>query len=196
MIQRHPAVRFVLVAVALVLLAGCSSGDDTSTPPPSPTIQPEGSPPALSPSASPIPELPKAAMKQPFRNGPFEIVVSRVQSGVLVLPVDTKDLRPDKAENGQFILVHLSAKNAGNQPESMSYTSSTLIDDQGKQYTSNYALYHNAGGQGLDQTQQPGTSATGYLIFDVPAGVKPAAVWVQPDAEIGTENLPTVVALA
>lgn len=126
------AVRFVPVAVALALAlaAGCSSGDDANSPEPSPTTQTEGSPPAGSPSVSSSPELPTGAMNQPFRNGAFEIVVSRVQAGLAVLPVDTKDLQPDKAENGQFILMYLSSKNAGNQEATMSYTSSTLVDDQ------------------------------------------------------------------
>ena len=159
--------RAITAIIAATLLAGCgSSGAGHLTP----------MPPATS-------TAPAVSIGQPFRSGSFEIVVTEVQTGVMSIPQTNG--APFRPANGQYVIVRATAKNAGNAPAWMWSDSSTLIDVRGKSYASTGGLVlFPAVGQGFDVQQQPGTTVTGFIPFDVPEDVRsPVAVLIAPSPQ-------------
>jgi hypothetical protein len=134
----------------------------------------------------------KARAGHAFVNDSFRITVTKV---VLHRSrIDVRSGHPYRPKNGQFVIVYVTAKNVGKQPAMMSATASQLIDSHGRAYDA--GVYLGAAGQGLDHNQQPGTSASGWIAFDVPKTVTSVtAVIVQPDENLATTNLPTRVSV-
>jgi hypothetical protein len=180
----RPTRAFLIALLVLVSAAGC----DSSTAPAEPT-----SPPAT--TTSPTPAAPAARVGVPFRAGQFEVTVSRVDVGVSSLPLTDSatagGLKPYAPRNGQFVVIQMSARNVGAGPSSVSTTASTLTTGTGKTFSSG-DLYTSLAGQGFEETQQPGTTAVGMIVFDVPvdAGV-PVSMAFQPDQVAGSTS-PTV----
>lgn len=134
------------------------------------------------------PEVPQG---HPFVNDSFRIKVVGVQLHRRSL--DARGGRaPIRPRNGQFVVVQVTAQNVSKKPAIMSSTASMLVDAKGRQY--NAGVYLNASGQGIEHYQQPGTTAHGWIAFDVPASVHGvSAVIVQPDEDLATKNVPTTV---
>ncbi len=134
----------------------------------------------------------KARAGRSFRNDSFRITVTKAVLHRTRLAVSHG--HPYRPVNGQFVIVYVRAKNVGKKPAMMSATASQLVDAQGRSYDA--GVYLRGAGQGLDRSQQPGTSATGWFAFDVPNTVRVvSAVLVQPDENLATSNLPTRVSL-
>jgi hypothetical protein len=134
---------------------------------------------------------------QTFRNGSFLITVTELAYGVRELPVDaavkSRGVSDYKPKNGQFIVFYATATRVGLGRASMPSTSSTLSDAAGKKYTA-AGPYVGAVGQGFDEDQQPGTTHSGWFVFDVPESVTmPKTLSVQSDPHPGTTNRPTQV---
>jgi hypothetical protein len=141
-----------------------------------------------------------ASMGQPFENRGFEITVTDVKLGQHTLP-DTGDSSigepPTEPSNGQFVLVFLTVTNIANHPQSYDGTDNRLYDTTGRQFAECACDYFDVtNDSGFRDSQQPDTTAQGFLAFDVPADVAQLrAVAIQPDDEIGTENPATLVAI-
>lgn len=181
----------LVIAVLLVVAAAGCTGEESG---------PRSGADAASPATT-APPSPTARIGQPFRNGVFEITITRVAMGVAEMPLDATatsgDLEPYKPENGQFVLVHLTAKNVGNEPASMSTNGSSIVDAEGKTYTNGKMYLGGLANQGLGEDQQPGVSKTGFLPFDVPATVtKVISLVVQSDPYGGTTNPTSLVSLS
>ncbi|HZY77842.1 MAG TPA: DUF4352 domain-containing protein [Jatrophihabitantaceae bacterium] len=136
---------------------------------------------------------PQVPQGHPFTNDSFRIKVVGVH-----LHRRSLDARgghaPIRPRNGQFVVVDVIAKNVSKKPAIMSATASTLVDARGRQY--NAGVYLDASGQGIERYQQPGTTAHGWIAFDVPAAVHGvSAVIVQPDENLATKNVPTTVTI-
>ncbi len=134
---------------------------------------------------------------QTFRNGSFLITVTALAYGVRELPVDaaakSRGVSAYKPKNGQFIVFYATATRVGFGRASMPSTSSTMLDAAGKKYTA-AGPYVGAMGQGFDEIQLPGTTHSGWFVFDAPASVStPMALNVQSDPHPGTTNPPTHV---
>jgi hypothetical protein len=134
---------------------------------------------------------------QTFRNGSFLITVTDLAYGVQEIPVDaagkSRGVSAYKPKNGQFIVFYATATRVGFGRASMPSTSSTLTDAAGKKYTG-AGPYVGALGQGFDENQQPGTTHSGWFVFDVPESVTmPKTLNVQSDPHAGTTNPPTLV---
>jgi hypothetical protein len=134
---------------------------------------------------------------QTFRNGPFLITVTEVAYGVRELSVDaaakSRGVSAYKPKNGQFIVFYATATRVGFGRASMPSTSSTLSDTAGKNYTA-AGPYVGTVGQGFDENQMPGTTHSGWFVFDVPESVTmPKTLNVQSDPQPGTTNRPTLV---
>jgi hypothetical protein len=134
---------------------------------------------------------------QTFRNGSFLITVSTLEYGVQELPVDaaakSRGVSAYKPKNGQFIVFYATATRVGFGRVSMPSTSSTLLDATGKKYTA-AGPFVGAVGQGFDEDQLPGTTHSGWFVFDVPESVTmPKTLNVQSDPRPGTTNPPTLV---
>jgi hypothetical protein len=134
---------------------------------------------------------------QTFRNGSFLITVTDLAYGVQEIPVDaaakSRGVSAYKPKNGQFIVFYATATRVGFGRASMPSTSSTLTDATGKKYTA-AGPYVGALGQGFDENQLPGTTHSGWFVFDVPESVTmPQTLNVQSDPHPGTTYPPTVV---
>jgi len=134
---------------------------------------------------------------QTFRNGSFLIHMSGVAYGIRELPVDpsaqSRGLSAYKPKNGQFIVFYADATRVGFGQGSMPSTSTTLSDANGKKYPA-AGPFAGAAGQGFDESQLPGTTHSGWFVFDVPESVTmPKTLNVQSDPHPGTSNPPTLV---
>ena len=134
---------------------------------------------------------------QTFRNGSFLITVTDLAYGVQEIPVDAAAKSPRagayKPKNGQFIVFYATATRVGFGRASMPSTSSTLSDAAGKAYPA-AGPFVGAVGQGFDEDQLPGTTHSGWFVFDVPESLTmPKTLNVQSDPRAGTTNLPTIV---
>jgi len=134
---------------------------------------------------------------QTFRNGSFLITVTELAYGVKEIDVDgaakARGASAYKPKNGQFIVFYATATRVGFGRASLPSTSSTLSDADGKKYTA-AGPYVGALGQGFDENQLPGTTHSGWFVFDVPESVTmPKTLNVQSDPHPGTTNPPTLV---
>lgn len=184
----------VLVAVAALSAACGGDSEPGPTASPAPAVQGEEAP-NLSERE------PTAQVGKPFRNGDFEATITKVTLGVKQIDLDetakSGGLEPFTPDNGQFIVVYLSAKNVGMRPASFSTTDSTLVDSAGREYSAGGPYLGGVVGQGLDEQLQPGAVRAGWIAFDVPAAVTSVSLLaVQSDAYIATTNAVTVVKLA
>jgi hypothetical protein len=181
--------------VASLVLAACTPGGT-----PSASTQPAGR--GRTTAASPSPSAPAAKLGVPFRSRYFEVTATRVETGVRQLDIaddaKARGLKPWTPQNGQYILVHLTVKNLGNAPASYSTTRAGLVDDAGRTYIS-AILVGGAPpvGQGLGDTNvQPGASATGFLVFDVPTSAgTPTTLVAQPGLIGAVMDTPKTVSL-
>jgi hypothetical protein len=155
------------------------------------------------PSATASPTPKPARIGEPFRNGSFEVTITKVESGVKEMPLDKTategGLKPFTPENGQFVFVYLSAKNVGNEPASMSITNATITDAAGKTYEASGPYLGGVANNDLSDStnQQPDTTRTGFITFDVPLMAKDfKTMTVQSDAYIATTNPPSTVVLS
>ena len=136
---------------------------------------------------------PKSAQGHAFVNDAFRIKVVGVQLHRRSLATRGGHA-PIRPKNGQFVIVRLTAKNVSKRPAIMSSTASLLVDAAARRY--NAGVYLEASGQGIERYQQPGTTAHGWIAFDVPASVHAvSAVIVQPDEDLATKNVPTTVSI-
>lgn len=182
----------VTALLAVGVLAGCTGG----------AVAPGAGRSSTTPSASATtgPAVPTAVLGRPFRNGSFEITVTKVLLGVPLIDVDATaksgGVKGYEPKNGQFIVVYASAKNVGRKPASMSSTDSTLTDGQGTEFAAGGPYLMGVVGQGFGEQQQPGTTRSGWIAFDVPPSVtKVGSVTIQSDAYLGSTNVPTSVAI-
>lgn len=134
---------------------------------------------------------------QTFRNGSFLITVTGLAYGVQEIGVDAPaksgGASAYKPKNGQFIVFYATATRVGFGRASLPSTSSTLTDATGKTYTA-AGPFVGGFGQGFDENQLPGTTHSGWFVFDVPESVTmPKTLNVQSDPHPGTTNPPTLV---
>ena len=134
---------------------------------------------------------------QTFRNGSFLITVSTLEYGVQELPVDaaakSRGISAYKPKNGQFIVFYAQATNVGFARASMPSTGSTLLDAAGKKYAAG-GPYVGGVGEGSDEDQLPGTTRSGWFVFDVPESVTLLKTLnVQSNPHPDTTNRPTRV---
>jgi hypothetical protein len=138
-----------------------------------------------------------ANSSETFRNGSFLITVTGLSYGVQQMEVSAaakaRGVSSYKPQNGQFIVIDAKATNVGFGRASMASMSTTLSDAAGKTYP---AAGPNVGaiGQGFGESQLPGTTRSGWFVFDVPESVTQLRTLnVQSDPHLGTTNPPTLV---
>ncbi|MCU1614694.1 MAG: hypothetical protein JWO98_2234 [Frankiales bacterium] len=109
-------------------------------------------------------------LNQPARDGKFEFTVTGVDCSKNTIgndPVSTK-------ANGVFCIASLTVKNIGDQAQTLDATSQVGYDAQKRKYstdTKSEFYLPNQGGALFNQLN-PGSSVTGQIVFDVPAGTK------------------------
>jgi hypothetical protein len=177
--------------LAPLLLAACAMGEK-----PSASTQPDAGDTVVSPAS-----VETAKLGVPFRNGSFEVTVTRVETGVRQLDISdaakSSGVKPWTPKNGRYVVVHLTARNIGNIATYCSTNDSTLVDDAGTAYGVAVLVGAPPVGQGLGGDTQPGMTGSGFLVFDVPTSAgTPATLVLNTKQHRATINpAPTVVNL-
>lgn len=155
----------VVVAVASALGGG---GDDA--PPASPAAS---APAGDTPPAEESPSSSVAGIGTPVRDGKFEFTVTGVEPGVARVG---DDMFGQDAQ-GQFLLVHVTVTNIGDEAQYFDGSSQKLTDTQGRTHSADTgaAIYLGDAQSFLNQIN-PGNSVQGTVVFDVPADAAPASV--------------------
>ncbi|NEC93298.1 DUF4352 domain-containing protein, partial [Streptomyces sp. SID12501] len=145
------------VAVASALGGG---GDDA--PPASPAAS---APAGDTPPAEESPASSVAGIGTPVRDGKFEFTVTGVEPGVTRVG---DDMFGQDAQ-GQFLLVHVTVTNIGDEAQYFDGSSQKLTDTQGRTHSADTgaAIYLGDAQSFLNQIN-PGNSVQGTVVFDVP----------------------------
>lgn len=121
------------------------------------------------PAANQAPDQPQVG--DPVRDGNFEFVVTDVETGL----GSVGEGYSEEQAQGQFVLVHLSVTNIGDQAQTLFDNDQVLIDEQGREHSTSSASLWLDDGLWLDEIN-PGNSTRGVLLFDIPADAKPVSV--------------------
>jgi len=125
------------------------------------------------PAAPPAPEASAPGVGTAVRDGKFEFTVTAVEPGVArvgdeLLGVDAQ---------GQFVLVHVTVTNIGDEAQMFDASSQKLFDAQGREHSadSTAGIYLGDANSFLNDIN-PGNSIEGVVIFDVPVDAVPASI--------------------
>lgn len=143
---------------ALIVAAGNSSDTSTSVPGPrAPKAAPKNN---VAPAGSAV------------RDGKFEFVVTAVDAPVKTVG-DNQFLR--ETAQGEYILIHITITNIGNEPRGYFGSNQKLIDDQNREFTNDTRAEINVN-EHLHADINPGNKLDVVLAFDVPVGAVPATL--------------------
>lgn len=112
------------------------------------------------------PELP--GVGDAARDGKFEFTVVKVEPGVKEIG---DDFLSQKAQ-GQFVLVHLTVENIGDEAQYFDGSNVTAYDGKNREFAADTeaAIYLDDSNSFLNEIN-PGNSVEGVVVFDVPADV-------------------------
>ncbi|MFB4317797.1 DUF4352 domain-containing protein [Actinomadura sp. 21ATH] len=144
--------------LAGVLAVAISGGDDTRTTSPGGGGQQDAQT--------------SGAIGTPVRDGRFEFTVTRTSTREQV-----GDQYLSKQSQGQFVLVHVTVKNVGDQAQSFSGSDQKLFDSAGNQYSADdEAAAYLQDSTSLYEQINPGNQVQGVVLFDVPQDTTPASI--------------------
>lgn len=113
-------------------------------------------------------------LNQPVRDGKFEFVVKKVQTGVSSVG---ESFMEQKAQ-GQFVVVTVTVKNIGNKSQGFSPSDQKLIDNEEREHESDATAAIALGGSDIPIWDEinPGNKVTVKLVFDIPKDAVPEAI--------------------
>lgn len=123
-----------------------------------------------------------AGVGQEVRDGKFAFTVTGVRT--------SPDTGTSKAR-GEFIIVTMTVKNTGNEPQSFFVENQKLFDGDGKQFAADSmaAIELNSGANGENTSMlvnmNPGFTITAQVPFDVPPGTKATVIELHDSAFSG-----------
>jgi hypothetical protein len=176
---RHKILTALLAIIALIIvfaIAGGGGGDGGGTQ--TTTQQPAQDRPAENQPAEPA----KAGIGDKVRDGKFEFVVTKVQSGMKV--IGREPILQEKPQ-GQFVLVHVNVSNIGDAAQYLSASDQYLFDGQDKRYSADDTAWSALENNPLLEQVNPGNSVKGIIVFDVPKTVKPTKIELHDSAFSG-----------
>lgn len=179
---RHKILTVLLAIVVLAILGKAFGGGDATpaaTSPSAPVAEaPADAPKAEAPKAeapkAEQPDAPKGAkVGQTVRDGKFEFTVTKVEKGVA--KVGNQYLN-QKAQ-GQYVLVHVTVKNIGDEAQLLADSSQKVRDAKGREFSADTsaAIYIEDNKVFLNEIN-PGNSVKGILVFDMPKDATPATI--------------------
>jgi hypothetical protein len=191
---RHKLLTALLALVLLVVVVQAAKGDSGRTPAGAGTAATASSAPAQPAPVKPAPAKPAPAKPAPakpapakpaptkpagpkvgtaVRDGKFEFTVTKVETGVKRVG---PDFMAQKAQ-GQFVLVHLSVTNIGDEPQTLIDSEQKVRDAAGRQFsTDSGAALVIDGNDVFFNEINPGNTVRGVLIYDMPKGARPASI--------------------
>jgi hypothetical protein len=156
-------------AVALTLIGCASAGDGEDTAGTSPAEAGTAAP-AEQKTAKKEEKEKTPGLNEPARDGKFEFTVTKVKCGVNKVG---SNLLGQQAQ-GEFCLIDIKVKNIGKEAQLFTDSAQKAFDGKKVEYSpdSSAAIYANGESQLLLEEINPGNSAKGKLVFDVPEGTK------------------------
>ncbi|GAA6526322.1 DUF4352 domain-containing protein [Intrasporangium sp. DVR] len=107
------------------------------------------------------------------RDGKFEFTVTKVRTGIKSVG---SDMFGEKAQ-GQFVLVHVTVTNVGDESQYFSDSSQTVRDAKGREFSADTgAAIHLDDNEVFLNDINPGNTVKGVLVYDMPKGAKPASI--------------------
>ncbi|MEV5828456.1 DUF4352 domain-containing protein [Spirillospora sp. NPDC052242] len=109
-----------------------------------------------------------------YRDGKFAFTVTKVKKGVARVG---NEYAGSEAQ-GQYVLVHVTVENIGDEARMFDGTNQTLIDTRGREFEADTeaAIWSNQDTRSFLEQINPGNSVKGVVIFDVPKNVKLKAI--------------------
>jgi len=109
-----------------------------------------------------------AGMGEPVRDGQFEFTVTNIETGIASVG---DDFLGQQAQ-GQFVLVHLTVTNIGDEARYFDGSSQTLVDSLGRKHSADTgaAIYLDDSNSFVNQIN-PGNTVDGVVVFDVPVDI-------------------------
>lgn len=143
---------------------------------------PAGSTPAEPADAAPAAEPEAPGIGAPVRDGKFEFTVTGVEAGV----AEIGDEYFGEQAQGQFVLVHLTVSNIGDEAQTLFGDNQTLVDDQGRQHSANTmaSIYLDDNDTFVNEIN-PGNTVEGTIVFDIPADAVPVSIELHDSAFSG-----------
>lgn len=161
---RHKILTTLGVIVAVFIIAGIANsvggGGDTAT-----VAQSDSG----TGKKADKPKAKTASIGDPVRDGKFEFTVTKIRKGVDSIG----DQYLGTKAQGQFVLVSVTVKNIGDEPQSFFGDNQYLFDAGGRKYSadSEAAVYLDDS-KSLYEEINPGNEVKGTVIFDVPKDAK------------------------
>ncbi|HLS39845.1 MAG TPA: DUF4352 domain-containing protein [Ornithinicoccus sp.] len=195
---RHKVLTGLLVLVGVVVAVNLGGGDpDDPAPVTPPTTAQEGNPPpqdaaqegggdgaaqdAGAGDAGKAQADGAPGLGTPVRDGKFEFVVTEVETGLTSIGEGITREEPQ----GQFVLVHLSVTNIGDEAQSFFDGNQKLVDDRGRTHeTSSAAMWLEDNDLWVNDIN-PGNTVEGVLLFDIPEDATPAQLELHDSAFSG-----------
>ncbi|MEO6879529.1 MAG: DUF4352 domain-containing protein [Mycobacteriaceae bacterium] len=108
----------------------------------------------------------------PVRDGKFEFTVTSVGPGVP--SIGTEPL--EQKAQGKFVVVRLTVSNIGDKAQLFDQSSQKLVDNQGRQLSSDPTAGIYLDDQNFLAQINPGNKIEGVLVFDIPLDAVPKTV--------------------
>lgn len=161
--------------------AATSSNSASSEPVGSASTGPSASSSAPSTSSA-APKKKTPGIGTPVRDGKFEFTVTKVRQGVK----SVGDQYLGKQAQGSFVLVSVTVKNIGDRSQTMFDDNQKLTDADGREFSadSEASIYLKNNELWLKEIN-PGNTATGTIVYDMPAGAVPASLELHDSAFSG-----------
>ncbi|NTW42584.1 MAG: DUF4352 domain-containing protein [Cellulomonadaceae bacterium] len=127
-------------------------------------------------------EAPAAGIGAAVRDGKFEFTVTSIEPGLSRVGDDVLG----KDAQGQFLLVHLTVTNIGDEAQYFDGSSQKLLDAQGRTHSADSAaaIYLGDADSFLNQIN-PGNTVNGTVVFDIPADATPTGLELHDSAWSG-----------
>ncbi|MFE5336815.1 DUF4352 domain-containing protein [Isoptericola sp. NPDC056573] len=116
-------------------------------------------------------ELPAVGDK--VRDGKFEFTVTKLEDGVQ----EVGDEFLGETAQGQFVLVHMTVENIGDEAQYFDGSSQSLVDTKGRTHSadSEAGIYLDESNSFLNEIN-PGNKVDGVVVFDIPQNATPATL--------------------
>jgi len=113
------------------------------------------------------------AVGDKVRDGKFEFTVTELEDGVQQVG---DEFLNEKAQ-GQFVLVHMTVKNIGDEAQLFDGSSQNLVDTKGRTHSadSEAGIYLDESNSFLNEIN-PGNKVDGVVVFDIPKNATPATL--------------------
>ncbi|MFI6866305.1 DUF4352 domain-containing protein [Nocardia sp. NPDC050406] len=175
---------WILIGAFVLSCGGCAglvglASNETSKTKPNRTSTVAANPSANNRPATPAPTMPVtppkdevAAVGSAVRDGKFEFVVTRIEQGA----TSVGDGFWQADAKGVFVLVYVDVTNTGDRPQTYFGDNQRLIDDQEREFASNFDANAALNNYGFHDELNPGHKISVVLAFDLPVGTVPASI--------------------